>query len=153
MVTRDATLRIELREQTERARDHYLSLFSSFPNLVWRSDAAGECDYLNQAWLDYTGLAMDEQRGKRMAGRGARRRSRDSGTKTSTRALPDKQPFELEFRLRRADGKYGSMICSARPYNDMQGQLRRLPVLVLRQHRDGERPKKRSRKARSATSA
>ena len=30
VITRDATLRIELREQTERARDHYFSLFSAF---------------------------------------------------------------------------------------------------------------------------
>ena len=120
VVTRDATLRIELREQTERARDHYLSLFSSFPNLVWRSDPSGKCDYLNQAWLDYTGLAMDEQRGEgwldAMHGE-----DRTKWNETFTRALPDKQPFELEFRLRRADGKYGSMICSARPYYDIQG--------------------------------
>ncbi len=40
VVTRDATMRLELREQTERARDFYFSLFSGFPNLVWRSDTS-----------------------------------------------------------------------------------------------------------------
>jgi PAS domain S-box-containing protein len=122
VITRDATLRIELREQTERARDHYLSLFSSFPNLVWRSDASGACDYLNQAWLDYTGRSMERQ-GKdgwldlvHPEDRGAWRDQIDH-------VFPTRQPFELEFRLLRADGNYGSMICSGRPYFDLQGDF------------------------------
>ncbi|TMG82676.1 MAG: PAS domain S-box protein, partial [Betaproteobacteria bacterium] len=45
VVTRDATQRIELQEQTERSRDFYFALFSDFPNLVWRSDPNGACDY------------------------------------------------------------------------------------------------------------
>ena len=61
VVTRDATMRLELREQTERARDFYFSLFSGFPNLVWRSDTTGACDYLNQAWLEFTGRKQEEE--------------------------------------------------------------------------------------------
>src|SRR2546428_2575761 len=33
------------------------------------------------------------------------------------------QPSKIKFRLRRADGEYGSMICVGRPYQYMQGQL------------------------------
>src|SRR5208282_3549293 len=39
---------------------------------------------------------------------------------TYQRAFAAKRPFEIEFRLRRADGAYGSMICVGRPYHDMQ---------------------------------
>ena len=63
VITRDATPRIALREQTERSRDFYFALFSGFPNLVWRSDAQGSCDYLNQAWLDYTGRSREAELG------------------------------------------------------------------------------------------
>src|SRR5208282_3643527 len=42
---------------------------------------------------------------------------------TYQRAFAAKRPFEIEFRLRRADGAYGSMICVGRPYHDMQGQF------------------------------
>ena len=122
VITRDATLRIELREQTERARDHYLSLFSSFPNLVWRSNAAGECDYLNQAWLDYTGRTMDDQGGSAWLD-AVHPDDRTAWHEKIDRVFPARQPFELEFRLRRVDGTYGSMICSGRPYNDLQGQF------------------------------
>jgi PAS domain S-box-containing protein len=122
VITRDATLRMELREQTERARDHYLSLFSSFPNLVWRSDASGACDYLNQAWLDYTGGTMDNQCGNGWM-EAVHPDDRAAWRDNIDRVFPTRQPFELEFRLRRTDGAYGSMICSGRPYHDLQKEF------------------------------
>lgn len=122
VIARDATLRIELREQTERARDHYFSLFSSFPNLVWRSDPSGACDYLNQAWLDYTGRSLEDQTGNAWMA-AVHPDDRAAWRDSIDRVFPTRQPFELEFRLRRADGSYGSMICSGRPYHDLQGSF------------------------------
>jgi PAS domain S-box-containing protein len=120
VITRDATLRIELREQTERARDHYLSLFSSFPNLVWQSDPHGLCDYVNQAWQDYTGRDIKDLRGNGWLD-SVHPDDWNAWRDAIDRLMPGEQPFELEFRLRRADGAYGSIICSARPYRDLLG--------------------------------
>ena len=122
VVTRDATLRIALREQTERSRDFYFGLFSGFPNLVWRSDASGACDYLNQAWLDYTGRSKDAELGNGWL-EGVHAEDRARWRESYDRAFAAMQPFEIEFRLRRADGGYGSMICVGRPYHDMQGRF------------------------------
>jgi PAS domain S-box-containing protein len=122
VVTRDATTRIALREQTERSRDFYFALFSGFPNLVWRSDAAGACDYLNQSWLDYTGRSRDAELGNGWL-EGVHPEDRANWRETYDRAFAAMQPFEIEFRLRRADGGYGSMICVGRPYQDMQGRF------------------------------
>jgi PAS domain S-box-containing protein len=122
VITRDATPRIELREQTERSRDFYFALFSGFPNLVWRADAHGACDYLNQAWLDYTGRSRDAEFGNGWL-EGMHQDDRQRWGTTFDKALRGLQPFEIEFRLRRADGEYGSMICVGRPYYDMQGQF------------------------------
>jgi len=122
VITRDATLRMELREQTERARDHYFSLFSSFPNLVWRSDPNGACDYVNQAWLDYTGRPMEAESGKGWI-EAVYPDDRAAWHDSIDRVFPTRQPFELEFRLRRNDGSYGWMICSGRPYHDLQGHF------------------------------
>jgi PAS domain S-box-containing protein len=120
VVTRDATPRIQLREQTERARDYYLSLFSSFPNLVWRSDKDGRCEYVNQAWLDYTGRSMDAESGQGWVD-GVHADDRAAWSNIVAHTFPTGKPFEFEFRLRRADGEYGSMICSGRPYHDLKG--------------------------------
>lgn len=122
VVTRDATPRIALREQTERSRDFYFALFSGFPNLVWRSDAAGACDYLNQSWLDYTGRSRDAELGNGWL-ESMHPEDRVQWRKTFDGALAAMQSFEIEFRLRRSDGAFGSMICVGRPYHDMQGQF------------------------------
>lgn len=122
VVTRDATPRIALREQTERSRDFYFSLFSGFPTLVWRSDASGACDYLNQTWLDYTGRPRDAQLGEGWL-ECAHPDDRARWHETYGPAFAAREPFEVEFRLRRADGVYGSMIYVGRPYHDMEGRF------------------------------
>ncbi|MGH8799696.1 MAG: PAS domain S-box protein, partial [Casimicrobiaceae bacterium] len=122
VVTRDATMRLELREQTERARDFYFSLFAGFPNLVWRSDTTGACDYLNQAWLEYTGRRQDIELGTGWL-QGVHADDRARWREIISEIFPAQKPFEYEFRLRRADGSYGSMICNGRPYYDMQGRF------------------------------
>ena len=122
VVTRDATPRIALREQTERSRDFYFALFSGFPNLVWRSDATGACDYLNQSWLDYTGRSREAELGNGWL-EGIHPEDRAQWCETYDRAFAAMSPFEIEFRLRRADGAFGSMICVGRPYHDMEGQF------------------------------
>ncbi|HEY7945051.1 MAG TPA: PAS domain S-box protein [Casimicrobiaceae bacterium] len=122
VVTRDATMRLELREQTERARDFYFSLFAGFPNLVWRSDTAGACDYLNQAWLEYTGRQQEAEVGAGWL-QGVHRDDRARWREIISDTFPAQKPFEYEFRLRRGDGNYGWMICNGRPYYDMQGRF------------------------------
>ena len=119
-VTRDATQRIEMREQTERARDFYFALFSDIPNLIWRSDAKGVCDYVNQAWLDYTGRPTTDETGNGWLDR-VHPDDRARWSDAYDSALRARQPFEIEYRLRRKDGRYGSMICTGRPYHNMQG--------------------------------
>ena len=122
VVTRDATHRIELRDQTERSRDFYFALFSGFPNLVWRSDAAGSCDYLNQAWLDYTGRTREAELGEGWLA-GVHPDDRALWRQTWTRVFAAQQPFEIEFRLKRASGEYGWIICNGRPYHDINGRF------------------------------
>jgi two-component system sensor histidine kinase UhpB len=120
VVTRDATQRLELREQTERSRDFYFALFSDFPNLVWRSDSSGACDYLNKAWLDYTGRTREAELGDGWLD-GMHPEDRARWQETYSAAFAERRALEVEYRLRRANGEYGSMICVGRPYHDMKG--------------------------------
>ena len=122
VVTRDATPRIELRLQTEKARDFYFSLFSGLPNLIWRSGADGACDYVNAAWTDYTGRDRGGELGEGWLS-GVHQDDQVLWRRTYDNAFAARKPFEVEYRLRRADGAYGWMICSGRPYHDMHGQF------------------------------
>jgi PAS domain S-box-containing protein len=120
VVTRDATQRIALREEIERSRDFYFSLFSDIPNLVWRCDASGACDYVNNAWLDYTGRTRELELVDGWKD-GIHADDRAAWQQAFDQALRGRLPFELEFRLRRRSGAWGSLICSGRPYHDMKG--------------------------------
>lgn len=122
VITRDQTERIELRHETEMARDYYLRLFSSFPNMVWRTDEAGQCDYCNPAWLEFTGRSMEREAGKGWM-EGLHPDDKAAWTDAFRQSLERRQPFEIQYRLRRADGRYGWVICSCRPYYNMQGDL------------------------------
>ena len=46
-----------------RARDFYLTLFEEFPTQIWRAGLDGKCNYVNKAWLMFTGKKMDEEIG------------------------------------------------------------------------------------------
>jgi two-component system sensor histidine kinase UhpB len=122
VITRDVTQRIEMQRQTERSRDFYFALFSDLPSLVWRSDANGACDYVNNAWIEFTGRARETQLGDgwiEAIHPDDRERWRDA----YSHALKECSPFELEARLQRADGSFGTILCNARPYHDMQGRF------------------------------
>ena len=122
MITRDATQRIELRDKTERSRNFYFALFSDFPNLVWRSDTSGACDYLNQAWLEFTGREKESELAHGWLD-GVHPEDRSRWEETFRQAFASQQSFEIEFRLRRADGSYGWLICTGRPHHDMDGRF------------------------------
>jgi diguanylate cyclase (GGDEF)-like protein/PAS domain S-box-containing protein len=83
----------------------YRFLADAMPQIVWTAPADGKNDYLNMRWFQYTGLAPDL--------------SHDSGWQSVihpddledcrarwARSLSTGEPFEVEYRLRRADGEY-----------------------------------------------
>lgn len=122
VITRDQTERIELRKETEHARDYYLRLFSSFPNMVWRTDAQGLCDYCNPAWLEFTGRTHEQEMGAGWMD-GLHPDDRAAWMGAFEQSLRNREPFEIQYRLRRANGHYGWIICSCRPYYNLQGEL------------------------------
>ena len=112
----------ETRRVIEDARDFYFRLFSDFPNLVWRADATGKCDYCNQNWLEFTGRTLEQELGDGWL-RGLHPDDRPAWGEAFDAALRDNQPFEIQLRLRRRNGQYGSIICSCKPYHNMRGEL------------------------------
>src|SRR6202040_151090 len=110
-------------EDALRQREDYLRLtLDTVPVLVWCSRPDGSNEFLNQRWLDYTGLTIEEARGW--------------GWKVAIH--PDDLPRvlgvwqgllvsgksgELEARLRRADGVYRWFLFRVEPLRDPQGAI------------------------------
>ena len=56
--------------------------------------------------------------------------------KTYLHAFKVRQPFEMEYRLRRHDGEYRWLVDQGRPLYDLKGQIHWIYWLVLRYHRE-----------------
>ena len=82
-------------EQAPRHGDEVLRLvIDAIPTMAWTVRPDGVVDFVNQSWLDYTGLSFDEEIAE------------------PTRAVHPEayvaawESFENEMRLRQADGEY-----------------------------------------------
>lgn len=90
-----------LRESEARFR----TLSESMPQLVWTATADGQNDYANSRWEQYTGLTRDELAGDGWA-QVVHADDRAQAVTTWQTAVRSRVQYDVEFRLRAADGGY-----------------------------------------------
>lgn len=100
--------------------EEYRTLVEFAPVLIWRSGEDGRCDYFNDAWLRYTGRTPEQERGDGwlhgVHPDDARR------VETTYRGHFDRrEPFELRYRLRRADGMFRYLLDRGAPFFTASG--------------------------------
>ena len=97
-------------------------LLNAIPALVWCADRRGACNFVNQAWEDYTGRNLDQERGALWLD-SVHPDDRAALERDWAEALGLRRRFERQYRLRRADGAYGWIQHDAVPVNDEDGRL------------------------------
>ncbi|MBL1174839.1 PAS domain S-box protein [Pantanalinema sp. GBBB05] len=95
--------RVEAALRESEARFRVMS--DSAPVLLWMSDVDGLCNFFNQTWLTFTGRTLIQEMGNGWAD-GVHPDDLQSCLETYLMAVQTRQPFEMEYRLRRADGEY-----------------------------------------------
>ncbi len=100
-----------LRESEERFR----VMADVAPVMIWMDDADGNSTYFNKPWLDFTGRRLEEE-----LGRGSRDGIHPDDLLPRFVAVYDaaftaRQPFQTEYRLRRADGEWRWVLETATP--------------------------------------
>ena len=105
-----------------RSRDFYLSVLESFPALIWRSGLDAKCDYFNRTWLDFTGRSLAQELGDGWAA-GIHPEDRQAAIEHYLGSFRQRQPFSLEYRLRRHDGEYRWLLEVGRPFLDINGEF------------------------------
>ncbi len=111
-------------EDAEEAAGLYRLIAETIPHKVWTARADGALDFFNRRCLDYTGI---DNRG--LEGWGWKSVVHpddwDRCLATWTRSLQSGERYDIEYRLRRADGAYRWHHGSAAPMCDADGRPQR----------------------------
>ncbi len=98
----------ELRQALISVRNNasrWRQLANSMPQLVWTCTADGQCDFLSEQWLHYTGISEQEQLGSAWLEQ-VHPDDQERLSASWQRAVETRSLFNIEFRIRRHDGAY-----------------------------------------------
>jgi two-component system, LuxR family, sensor kinase FixL len=104
----------DLRESESRFR----IVADAAPVLIWMSGVDKLYTFFNKAWLDFTGRTMEQELGNGWS-KGVHVEDLEKFLETYGQAFDAREPFVLQYRLRRHDGEYRSLTDNGVPrYNE-----------------------------------
>ncbi|RZK03948.1 MAG: PAS domain S-box protein [Novosphingobium sp.] len=125
--------RLDGRRKTEAARSkttlydleqRFQILADVMPQMVWSSLSSGRSDYFNRLWCDYTGAPVETSLGDGWM-QFLHPDDVDQVSATWQEAVRSGGSYDLEYRLRRADGVYHWMLVRGMPMCDEEGTVYR----------------------------
>jgi PAS domain S-box-containing protein len=90
-----------LRESEERFR----SMADTAPVMIWVSDLHKLCTFFNKVWLEFTGRTLEQELGHNWA-ENVHPQDLDRCLEIYSSSFDARRTFQMEYRLRRADGEY-----------------------------------------------
>lgn len=112
----------ELLERDQASRLRYKNLAEAIPQIVWTAEPDGACRYYNRQWYLYTGLGVDESQGwgwKSVVHPDDLKRCIEAWNG----ALRNGRRYEVECRLKSAEGTYHWHLLRALPEKSLEGRI------------------------------
>jgi PAS domain S-box-containing protein len=119
-------LDITEQRQTEAKRaeseERFRNMANHAPVMLWMAGRDKLCDFFNQSWLEFTGRTMEQETGNGWA-EGIHPDDVKRCLETYHSAFDARQPFEMDYRLRRHDGEYRWVLDRGSPRFDSSGEF------------------------------
>lgn len=116
-VVRDITKRKQVEAALQESEQRFRLMADQAPALIWMSDTDNMRTWYNKHWLEYTGRTMEQELGAGWLDGVYPDDIKEYNSLCHT-ALNNRQSFEMEFRLLKADGAYGWIVDTGIPRFD-----------------------------------
>lgn len=121
-LARDITTRKQLMQTLRDNEARFRATANSAPVLIWDAAANGRLDWVNDPWLAFTGLNLDQQLTMGLMG-GIHHDDRAAIEALLQQRLRTHEQFRCEYRLRHQDGSWRWVSNHAAPRYDERGRF------------------------------
>jgi len=118
----DISERKRAEEELRQSESFYRQMLESIPGMIFTTRPDGYCDYQSRQWVDYTGVPMSEHTGNGW-NELLHPEDRSRAFAAWRAAVADKATYDLEYRVRRHDGKYEWFKVIGRPIRDAESRI------------------------------
>jgi PAS domain S-box-containing protein len=103
----------------------YRKLANALPQIIWVCDASGRLEWVNDRWIELTGLSEEESLRFKGALEAVHPDDRDLVQQAFANAVSTATPCEMEYRIRTRGGAYRYHFCRAVPDRNEHGAITR----------------------------
>ena len=121
-IARDITPQVRQEKLLRESEARFKMVADSAPVMVWMSEPYGGTHFFNQVWLDFTGRTLEQEEGA-----GWLEAVHPEDLEHTQRVFQlhhqSRREFEMEYRLRRADGRYRWVLDRGVPRYGIDGEF------------------------------
>jgi PAS domain S-box-containing protein len=119
-MTRDITQRKMAEEAALESDARFRAVADTAPVMIWMSGPDKLCNFFNKGWLAFTGRTLAQELGNGWT-EGVHREDLAHCLEVYKNAFDAREPFTMEYRLRRKDGEYRWILDSGTARTDLNG--------------------------------
>jgi PAS domain S-box-containing protein len=121
-VNRDITEQQKAEQALRESEERFRLMADTAPVMIWMGATNGQSVFVNKPWLDFTGLTFEQSLGDNWK-QVIHPDDLPGALEIYTRTLQAREPFVVEYRMRRFDGEYRWIVDSGIPRFTPDGQF------------------------------